>query len=224
MWPSASVKTMHACPILLYYDMTQKWYMSCMSIGTTKTTQSIATLMRHIKELVATGEDDSPGSSIEALIQAALQSKRRGAINYFANNAEASNTELLAEATSLISDKDLLVNVFTTGERDRSKRSVGRYQMQDEADTNDIHQFLATISGGLKLDVDPVDLSSVHSIITSSFKPTTSTIFQQTGLAGKHTVEFQVDSTVTEIQLIINGQNPTMEALLFPRETGTVNT
>ena len=162
------------------------------------------------------GQED-PRLSIEALIRAATQSKGRGTINLFAN-ALAADEEQLIKAASLINDKDLKVNVFKTAARRQRKRSADRYKQQDkeDAESEDVHQYITAISGGQNLDVDPTDLSSIHSIIVSSFKPSTSTIFQQTGPAGTHTVEFQVDSTVTEFQFTVNGESPTLVALLTP--------
>ena len=184
---------------------------------TTVTTQDILTLTKHMQDLVGSGRADCINPSVGAMIKAAAQSERQGIINLY-TDAPASDEERRSELVSIIDVKDLTINVFLTSNR-RAECSQKRAlnSKKELAEDSNIYHFLTAMTGGQTLEVTTNDLSSVGSIVASSFKPTTSTIFQQTGPAGTHTVKFQVDSTITEIQLTINGNNLRSIVLVTPQ-------
>ena len=180
------------------------------------TTQDILTLVKHMQDLVGSGGADCLNPSVGAMIKAAAQSERRGIINLF-TDAPASDEERRSELVSIVDEKDLTINVFLTSNRAGCSQKRALNRKKELAEDNNIYYFLTAMTGGQTLEVTTNDLSSVGSIVASSFKPTTSTIFQQTGPAGTHTVKFQVDSTITEIQLTVNGNNLRSIVLATPQ-------
>ena len=182
------------------------------------TRQNISTLVKHMQNLAVSGREDCVNPSIGAMIRAAAQSERRGIINLY-TDVPASDKERGFELMSIVAEKDLTINVFLTSGRAECSQKRAVKNEKELAEDSNIYHFLTAMTGGQALDVTADDLSSVGSIIASSFKPTTSTIFQQTGPAGTHTVDFQVDSMITEIQLTVNGNNLRSIVLLTPQGT-----
>ena len=182
------------------------------------TATSIPTLIGHIQQLRASGGGDCREPSIDAAIRAARESHENAIINLY-TDAPPSDEARRSELTSLIREKRLTMNILLTAGCSRKKRDTGRHRRQSE--TDNIYEYLSAISGGQTLELSATDLSSVDSVIFSSFRPSTLTIFLQTGpssLTGSmHTVEFRVDSTLTEFQITINGNSLGSITLLTPQ-------
>lgn len=166
------------------------------------------------------GGGDCAEPSIGALIRAAQNSRTRGVINLY-TDAPANDEERMTELESILRERDLVVNVFElTGPSscNQRKRSVRRQKRQ--AQTIDTYDLLTTLTGGQKLELVPADLVDVDLIIFSSFRPSTAPVYQEAGVSSGfevQDVEFSIDSTVTQLQIIINGNNLRSLSLLTPQ-------
>ena len=142
-------------------------------------------------------------------------------------DAPASDEQRLTELQFILRDRDLVLNVFELtgpGSCNQRKRSVRRKKRRSQ--NTDTYEFLTIISGGHKLEVVPADLADVDLIIFSSFRPSSSLVYQEVGMSSGfevRQVELSVDSTVTEFQIIVNGNNLQSLSLLTPQGTVGVN-
>ena len=131
-------------------------------------------------------------------------------------DAPPSDLNRLAEAQALISDKGVTVNYgLTDGCSKKRKRSLQEYNQdysqvekrQTSSDSESVYQFLAALSGGQVLNLQPTDIGDLSSLISFSTARTYTTIFYKSGpLAGTYSFRFPVDKTVTAVLLSVNGR------------------
>lgn len=176
-------------------------------------TQNITELSGYISQLVASGGGDCPEPNMGAVIRAARHSQIGGVINLY-TDAPASDEGRRSEAESLIKEKDLKVNTFLVEGCGRKKRSV-RQKRQAESDP---YQFLASISGGQVLEVSSTELAELAPILIASVQPSTATIFQQMSSSDfSGSIEFPIDSSISEFLITVNGISLNVQGLMSPQ-------
>ena len=171
--------------------------------------------MNAIGQLRASGGGDCPEPSIGALVRAIRASEPNSPI-YVYTDAPPSDPNRLAEAQALISEKSVTVNYgLTDGCRGKRKRSLQQNNQdyshvekrQTSSGSESVYQFLAALSGGQVLNLQPTDIGDLSSLISFSAARTYTTIFYQSGpLAGTYRFRFPVDETVTAVLISINGR------------------
>lgn len=188
--------------------------------GMIETTDSIATLIDFLEALTISGGGDCAEPSIGALIRAAQNSRTRGIINLY-TDAPPNDEERLSELESILRERDLVVNVFElTGSSSCNQRKRSLRRQRRQAQNMDTYELLTALTGGRKLELVPADLVDVDLIIFSSFRPSTAPVYQEVGVSSGfevQEVEFFVDSTVTQLQIIINGNNLRSLSLQTPQ-------
>ena len=169
-----------------------------------------------IEQLIPQGGGDCPEPSIGALIRAVRASEPNSPI-YVYTDAPPSDPNRLAEAEALISEKGVTVSYgLTDGCRGKRKRSLQQYNQdhrhvekrQTGSDSENVYQFLAALSGGQVLNLQPTDIGNLSSLISFSAARTYTTIFYKSGpLFGTYSFRFPVDETATAVLLSINGRS-----------------
>ena len=168
-----------------------------------------------IGQLIPEGGGDCPEPSIGALVRAIRASEPNSPI-YVYTDAPPSDPNWLAEAQALISEKGVTVNYgLTDGCIMKRKRSLQQYNQdyshvgkrQTSSDSENVYQFLAALSGGQVLNLEPTDIGDLSSLISFSTVRTYTTIFYKSGaLAGTYSFRFPVDETATAVLLSVNGR------------------
>ena len=123
----------------------------------------------------------------------------------------------LAEAEALISEKGVTVSYgLTDGCRGKRNRSLQQYNQdhrhvekrQTGSDSENVYQFLAALSGGQVLNLQPTDIGNLSSLISFSAARTYTTIFYKSGpLFGTYSFRFPVDETATAVLLSVNARS-----------------
>ena len=169
-----------------------------------------------IGELIPQGGGDCPEPSIGALIRAIRASEPNSPI-YVYTDAGPSDPNRLPEAEALISEKGVTVSYgLTDGCSRKRKRSLQQSNQdysqvekrQTSSDSENVYQFLAALSGGQVLNLQPTDIGDLSSLISFSAARTYTTIFYRSGpLPGTYSFLFPVDETATAVLLSINGRS-----------------
>ena len=169
-----------------------------------------------IGQLIPEGGGDCPEPSIGALVRAVRASEPNSPI-YVYTDAPPSDPNRLAEAQALISEKGVMVNYgLTDGCSEKRKRSLQQHNQdyshvekrQTSSDSENVYQFLAALSGGQVLNLEPTDIGDLSSLISFSTARTYTTIFYKSGaLAGTYSFHFPVDETATAVLLSVNGRS-----------------
>ena len=168
-------------------------------------------LEESIQGLTETGQgaEDCMEPSIGAIVRAASHSREGGTLNIF-TDGQPSDVQRLPEALSIIRTKNLKLNIFfITG--CVAKRRRKRQAMPQ------LYERLTFISGGQILKVSATDLAYIESIVSSSVRLRVATLFQQAGTDSSVTVQFPVDSTVTDFFITVNGNDLQNVELLSPQ-------
>ena len=169
--------------------------------GAVQMTENFTVLAESIQRLTGTGVgvEDCMEQSIGAIVRAASYSRERGIINIF-TDGQPSDMQRLPEALSIIKTKNLKLNIFSiagcVAKRRRKRQTVSQ-----------LYEHLAFISGGQILKVPTTDLANIDSVVSSSVRLSVATIFQQAGTDSSVTVQFPVDSTVTDFFITVNGND-----------------
>ena len=179
-------------------------------------TGNIDNFLNAVGQLNANGGGDCAEPSIGALIRAIRASEPNSPI-YVYTDAPPSDPNRLAEAQVLISEKGVTVNYgLTDGCSKKRKRSLQRYHQpysqvekrQTSSNSENVYQFLAALSGGQVLNLQPTDIGDLSSLISFSTARTYTTIFYKSGvLPGTYRFFFPVDETATAVLLSINGRS-----------------
>lgn len=179
-------------------------------------TGNIDNFLNAVGQLNAEGGGDCPEPSIGALIRAIRASEPNSPI-YVYTDAPPSDPNRLAEAQALISEKGVTVNYgLTDGCSRKRKRSLQQSNQdysevekrQTSSDSGNVYQFLAALSGGQVLNLQPTDIGDLSSLISFSTARTYTTIFYKSGpLPGTYRFLFPVDKTATTVLLSINGRS-----------------
>ena len=179
-------------------------------------TGNIDNFLNAVGQLNAEGGGDCPEPSIGALIRAIRASEPNSPI-YVYTDAPPSDPNRLAEAQALISEKGVTVNYgLTDGCSRKRKRSLQQSNQdysevekrQTSSDSENVYQFLAALSGGQVLNLQPTDIGDLSSLISFSTARTYTTIFYKSGpLPGTYSFLFPVDETATAVLLSINGRS-----------------
>ena len=179
-------------------------------------TGNIDNFLNAVEQLNADGGGDCAEPSIGALIRAIRASEPNSPI-YVYTDAPPSDPNRLAEAQALISEKGVTVNYgLTDGCSKKRKRSLQRYHQpysqvekrQTSSNSENVYPFLAALSGGQVLNLQPTDIGDLSSLISFSTARTYTTIFYKSGvLPGIYRFFFPVDETATAVLLSINGRS-----------------
>lgn len=168
-----------------------------------------------IGKLAISGGDGCNGPSIGAIIQAATHSQPGASIFLF-TDALPSDSERISELEVLLRDKSLTVNSFLTGDCWRGQKRAAR-RIQRRRAVNNPYGYLAMKSRGQVFSVDTAALSQLYPIVSSSFQPSSLTIFHyanKTGFTG--TINVFVDSTIAELVVRISGDSLNSVGLSTP--------
>ena len=173
-------------------------------------TNNFTVLTDSIQRLTGTGQgvEDCMEPSIGAIVRAASHSREGGTLNIF-TDGQPSDVQRLPEALSIIRAKNLKLNIFSIAGCVAKRRRKRQTMPQ-------LYEHLAFISGGQILDVPNADLANIDLIVSSSVRPSLTTLLQQAG-TDSVTVQFPMDSTVTDFFITVNGNDLQNVELLSPQ-------
>ena len=152
----------------------------------------------------------SPVPSVSALVRAAGASEVGSPIFMFADK-EASDSDLLNDALSLASLRNLRVYTVFLEPGEISKRSVSNVEQvlsrgKRQTDPTEVYREIVADTSGQIFLVEPSGVAGISSLIAFAALPTRRTIFRQADtVMGRVTVNFQVDKATTRIMLSVTG-------------------
>ena len=175
-------------------------------------TEDIEQFLSGIAQLTANGGDDEPEPSIGAIIRA-VRASEPGSSVYVFTDAPASDGYRLNELTTLIADKNVIINfvyVTTTGGKKRSVQPSGTHKHASRAkrqSVDDAYEQLSAISGGQVLTVDTNDISGLASFVSFSAMQSRSTVIQREGsLVGTEQFVVPVDTFTSEVFISVDAE------------------
>ena len=180
--------------------------------GIISETEDIEQFLSGIAQLTASGGGDEPEPSIGAIIRA-VRASEQGSSVYVFTDASASDRYRLNELTTLIADKNVIINfvyVTPTGGKKRSvqpsgtDRHVSRAKRQS---VDDAYEQLSAISGGQVLTVDTDDISELASFVSFSAMLSRSTVLNREGTSqGTEQFVVPVDTFTSEVFVSVDAE------------------
>lgn len=171
--------------------------------GLVTTTTDIDKFATAIGALKAGGRSDCNEPTFGPIIRALENSVRRSAIYVF-TDAPASDEGRLAEAQSLIAEKDIEVNFVLTPGCTRKKQLTKDTRYTGRA----LYHYLAAYSGGQVLEVEENEVTAVTRLVSTSARRTHATILRRASPRGfTGTLRFPVDDTVEELVMIVSSDS-----------------
>lgn len=176
-------------------------------------TEDIEQFLSDIAQLTASGGNAKQAKpSIGAIIRA-VRASEPGSSVYVYTDAPASDGHRLNELTTLIVDKNVIINpviVTTTSGKKRSVQPSDTHRHASRAkrqSVDDAYEQLSAISGGQVLTVDTDDISELASFVSFSAVESHSTVIQSEGtLQGTAEFIFPVDTFTSEVFISVDAE------------------
>lgn len=176
-------------------------------------TDDIEQFLSGIAQLTAFGGNyERAEPSIGAIIRA-VRASEPGSSVYVFTDAPASDEDRLSEATTLIADKNVIINfvyVTTIGGKKRSVQPSGTHKQVSRSkrqSVDDVYEQLSAISGGQVLTVDTNDISELASFVSFSAMQSRSTVIHREGnLLGTAEFVFPVDTFTSEVFVSVDAE------------------